>query len=87
MQFVIVSLTGWGVVIFGGYKFFTRGNGKKDEVVYFTDSLSSGSFTVVIFCCLGIVCVAYKSCMNRRSAFSTLIKEMGILGMIYLLLF
>ncbi|KAJ8764698.1 hypothetical protein K2173_007787 [Erythroxylum novogranatense] len=30
-HFVIVSLTGWGLVIFGGYKFFTRG--KKEEKV------------------------------------------------------
>ncbi|CAM8900717.1 unnamed protein product [Rhodiola kirilowii] len=28
-QFVIVSLTGWGVLIYGGYKFFT--GGKKEE--------------------------------------------------------
>lgn len=28
-HFVIVSLTGWGLLIFGGYKFFT--GGKKDK--------------------------------------------------------
>lgn len=28
LQFVIVSLAGWGLLVFGGYKFFTRG--KKD---------------------------------------------------------
>ncbi|KAK4838723.1 hypothetical protein QYF36_015903 [Acer negundo] len=28
-HFVIVSLTGWGVLIYGGYKFFT--GGKKDK--------------------------------------------------------
>ena len=28
-HFVIVSLTGWGLLLFGGYKFFTRG--KKDN--------------------------------------------------------
>ncbi|CAK9314796.1 unnamed protein product [Citrullus colocynthis] len=30
-HFVIVSLSGWGLLFFGGYKFFTRGKGKKDE--------------------------------------------------------
>ncbi|XP_057948372.1 uncharacterized protein LOC131144041 [Malania oleifera] len=32
-HFVIVSLTGWGLVFFGGYKFFTKGKDKKDEKV------------------------------------------------------
>ncbi|KAI4322890.1 hypothetical protein L6164_022541 [Bauhinia variegata] len=32
-HFVIVSLAGWGAFIYGGYKFFTRGNGKKEEKV------------------------------------------------------
>ncbi|KAK7855079.1 hypothetical protein CFP56_029784 [Quercus suber] len=32
-HFVIVSLTGWGLLFYGGYKFFTKGkNGKKEEV-------------------------------------------------------
>lgn len=31
LQFVIVSLSGWGLVIFGGYKLF--GGGKKEEVL------------------------------------------------------
>ncbi|KAK9065208.1 hypothetical protein SSX86_016591 [Deinandra increscens subsp. villosa] len=30
-HFVIVSLTGWGVLIYGGYKLFS--GGKKDEVL------------------------------------------------------
>ncbi|XP_028761572.1 uncharacterized protein LOC114720125 [Neltuma alba] len=30
-HFVIVSLSGWGLLFFGGYKFFTRGKGKKEE--------------------------------------------------------
>ncbi|KAM0958677.1 hypothetical protein ACFX13_024578 [Malus domestica] len=30
-HFVIVSLSGWGLLIFGGYKFFTGGKGKKEE--------------------------------------------------------
>ncbi|KAJ4729885.1 1D-myo-inositol 2-amino-2-deoxy-alpha-D-glucopyranoside ligase, partial [Melia azedarach] len=30
-HFVIVSLSGWGLLIFGGYKFFTRGKGNKEE--------------------------------------------------------
>lgn len=34
LQFVIVSLAGWGVLIFSGYKFFTGGEGKKDEVFH-----------------------------------------------------
>uniref|UniRef100_A0A9I9D6G0 Uncharacterized protein n=1 Tax=Cucumis melo TaxID=3656 RepID=A0A9I9D6G0_CUCME len=32
-HFVLVSLSGWGVLIFGGYKFFTRGKGNKDEKI------------------------------------------------------
>ncbi|KAJ1379558.1 hypothetical protein SESBI_46780 [Sesbania bispinosa] len=32
-HFVIVSLTGWGLLFFGGYKFFTGGKGKKEEVL------------------------------------------------------
>ncbi|KAA0047889.1 uncharacterized protein E6C27_scaffold133G001630 [Cucumis melo var. makuwa] len=31
-HFVLVSLSGWGLLIFGGYKFFTRGKGNKDEL-------------------------------------------------------
>ncbi|WCJ30648.1 hypothetical protein M5689_012194 [Euphorbia peplus] len=30
-HFVIVSLSGWAVAIFGGYKLFTGGKGKKEE--------------------------------------------------------
>ncbi|XP_021901101.1 uncharacterized protein LOC110817020 [Carica papaya] len=30
-HFVIVSLSGWGLLFFGGYKFFTRGKGKNEE--------------------------------------------------------
>ncbi|GLT47909.1 hypothetical protein SLA2020_215630 [Shorea laevis] len=30
-HFVIVSLSGWGLLIYGGYKFFTGGKGKKEE--------------------------------------------------------
>ena len=33
LQFVIVSLSGWGLLFFGGYKFFTRGKKDKEEVV------------------------------------------------------
>ncbi|XP_057465990.1 uncharacterized protein LOC130755584 [Actinidia eriantha] len=33
-HFVIVSLAGWGLLFFGGYKFFTQGkNEKKEEKV------------------------------------------------------
>lgn len=31
LQFVIVSLSGWGLLIFGGYKAFS--GGKKEEVL------------------------------------------------------
>ncbi|KAM5577992.1 hypothetical protein ABKV19_008353 [Rosa sericea] len=34
IKFVIVSLTGWGALIFSGYKFFTGGKGKKEEVCH-----------------------------------------------------
>ncbi|KAI4334014.1 hypothetical protein L6164_018757 [Bauhinia variegata] len=32
-HFVIVSLSGWGLFIYSGYKFFTGGKGKKEEKV------------------------------------------------------
>ncbi|KAJ8424410.1 hypothetical protein Cgig2_032081 [Carnegiea gigantea] len=32
-HFVIVSLSGWGLLFFGGYKFFTRDKGNKEEVL------------------------------------------------------
>ncbi|KAL2589674.1 hypothetical protein AAZX31_13G263700 [Glycine max] len=32
-HFVIVSLTGWGVLFYIGYKFFTRGKGKNEETI------------------------------------------------------
>jgi hypothetical protein len=35
LQFVIVSLSGWGLLIFGSYKFFTKGKGKKEEVLLY----------------------------------------------------
>ncbi|KAK6919512.1 hypothetical protein RJ641_015416 [Dillenia turbinata] len=33
-HFVIVSLSGWGLLFFSGYKFFTRGKGKKEVVIF-----------------------------------------------------
>ncbi|XP_061376588.1 uncharacterized protein LOC133318591 [Gastrolobium bilobum] len=36
-HFVIVSLTGWGVLFYSGYKFFTRGKDKKEENVVASD--------------------------------------------------
>ncbi|XP_057953206.1 uncharacterized protein LOC131147698 isoform X2 [Malania oleifera] len=30
-HFVIVSLSGWGLLFFGGYKFFTRGKKDKEQ--------------------------------------------------------
>ncbi|XP_038703122.1 uncharacterized protein LOC119999563 isoform X1 [Tripterygium wilfordii] len=30
-KFVIVSLSGWGLLFYGGYKFFTGGKDKKEE--------------------------------------------------------
>lgn len=45
LQFVIVSLTGWGLLFYGGYKFFTEGkNGKKEEVL-------CSAFWFMIFVC------------------------------------
>ncbi|KAK7263619.1 hypothetical protein RJT34_31212 [Clitoria ternatea] len=32
-HFVIVSLAGWGLLVFGGYKLLTGGKGKKEEAV------------------------------------------------------
>lgn len=36
LQFVIVSLSGWGLVIYGGYKLFAGGKGKTEEVIIYT---------------------------------------------------
>ncbi|GAV68848.1 hypothetical protein CFOL_v3_12351 [Cephalotus follicularis] len=32
-HFVIVSLSGWGLLFFGSYKFFTKGKDKKEETL------------------------------------------------------
>nr|KYP68826.1 hypothetical protein KK1_022472 [Cajanus cajan] len=32
-HFVIISLSGWGLLFYGGYKLFTGGKGKKEEVL------------------------------------------------------
>ncbi|WVZ03181.1 hypothetical protein V8G54_023987 [Vigna mungo] len=32
-HFVIISLAGWGLLVYGGYKLFTGGKGKKEEVL------------------------------------------------------
>ncbi|GAV85364.1 hypothetical protein CFOL_v3_28802, partial [Cephalotus follicularis] len=43
-HFVIVSLTGWGLLFYGGYKFFTGGKkDKKEEVIYHTSLLCTFS--------------------------------------------
>ncbi|KAA3488401.1 Aerobic glycerol-3-phosphate dehydrogenase [Gossypium australe] len=34
-HFVIVSLSGWGLLFFSGYKFFTKGKSKKEEVLLY----------------------------------------------------
>lgn len=47
LQFVIVSLSGWGLLIFGGYKFFTGGKGKKEEVLQISFSLKHYDIVVV----------------------------------------
>uniref|UniRef100_A0A9I9EDW0 Uncharacterized protein n=1 Tax=Cucumis melo TaxID=3656 RepID=A0A9I9EDW0_CUCME len=44
-HFVIVSLTGWGLVLYGAYDFFTKG--KKEE---FHESITSFS----PICCVGV---------------------------------
>ncbi|KAF4394366.1 hypothetical protein G4B88_018516 [Cannabis sativa] len=59
-HFVIVSLSGWGLLIFGGYKLFSGGKDKKEELFKFSESggsnkLSSLSFDVqefliIMFC-------------------------------------
>lgn len=48
MQFVIVSLSGWGLLIFGGYKFFTRGKGNKEEVHVLNFSVQHYLFSACI---------------------------------------
>lgn len=35
LQFVIASLSGWGLLIYGGYKLFSGGKDKKEEVCKF----------------------------------------------------
>jgi hypothetical protein len=46
---VIVSLTGWGLLFYGGYKFFTKGkNDKKEEVLC--------SYLLIYNLCLLLTC-------------------------------
>lgn len=35
LQFVIISATGWGLLFYGGYKFFTGEKKDKKEEVFF----------------------------------------------------
>ncbi|CAK9158920.1 unnamed protein product [Ilex paraguariensis] len=37
LQFVIVSLSGWGLLFFGGYKFFTGGKKNTEEITLCLD--------------------------------------------------
>lgn len=39
LQFVIVSLTGWGLLFYSGYKFFTKGKSDKKEEVSYSEEL------------------------------------------------
>lgn len=48
LQFVIVSLSGWGLLFFGAYKFFTKG-GKKEEV------LGLVIISAIVFCAVYII--------------------------------
>ncbi|GFQ06245.1 hypothetical protein PHJA_002768500 [Phtheirospermum japonicum] len=45
-HFVIVSLTGWGLLIFGGYKLFA--GGKKEEVQFDASKLEKGLTDLVV---------------------------------------
>lgn len=54
LQFVIVSLSGWGLLFYGGYKFFTKGRkDNKEEVFDYIFNLLAcyffGSFSPTIF--------------------------------------
>ncbi|PPD99366.1 hypothetical protein GOBAR_DD03628 [Gossypium barbadense] len=40
-HFVIVSLSGWGLLFFSGYKFFTKGKGKKEEFPEFVENVEA----------------------------------------------
>ncbi|KAJ6761933.1 hypothetical protein OIU74_024578 [Salix koriyanagi] len=47
-HFVIVSLSGWGVLIYGGYKFFTGGKSKEEVLLdIFFPTVSILYFTVI----------------------------------------
>lgn len=46
LQFVIASLTGWGLVFYGGYKLFSGGKKEKKEEVHF----------LLLNKCFGIFC-------------------------------
>ncbi|KAK4743402.1 hypothetical protein SAY87_001403 [Trapa incisa] len=46
-HFVIVSLSGWGLLIFGGYKFFTGGKDKKGELREVSGLRKSGDYIEV----------------------------------------
>lgn len=47
LQFVIVSLSGWGLLFYGGYKFFTGGKKDKNEEVFFVLLLWESKATIL----------------------------------------
>ncbi|XP_058209010.1 uncharacterized protein LOC131321963 isoform X1 [Rhododendron vialii] len=57
-HFVIVSLSGWGLLFFGGYKFFTGGKKNKEEVVFYDLETLSIRCYLFIQVCLGIICLS-----------------------------
>lgn len=60
MQFVLISLSGWGLVFYGGYKFFTRGKKNKEEVHFFLQKLLS-QYLVIRFALTCILFLFYTS--------------------------
>ncbi|KAF3572799.1 hypothetical protein F2Q69_00062989 [Brassica cretica] len=45
-HFVLISLSGWGMLFYGGYKLFTGGKG---EVIAFSSSLTASSSSVFLY--------------------------------------
>ncbi|KAK9065207.1 hypothetical protein SSX86_016590 [Deinandra increscens subsp. villosa] len=54
-HFVIVSLTGWGVLIYGGYKLFS--GGKKDELPVDYPAVQSLDDSYLILIILPLTCI------------------------------
>ncbi|EEF28670.1 conserved hypothetical protein [Ricinus communis] len=65
-EFVIISLTGWGLLFYGGYKFFTGGKKDKEELARVLAVITSASVTCVSWglMLLAVITSAFGTCVS-----------------------